>query len=79
MIHKMRLHPKPFEAIESGEKTIEIRLNDEKRQKIKVGHVIEFSKRPDFAEKITTRVEEFIICATFGELYDKVNNPYFNK
>lgn len=79
MTHKMRLHIEPFEAIKKGEKTIEVRLNDEKRREIKVGHIIELSKRPDLVEKITARAEELIICETFGELYDKVNDPYFNK
>lgn len=37
MIHNMRLNPSPFEAIRSGKKTIEIRLNDEKRKQVKVG------------------------------------------
>ena len=42
MIHKMNLNPEPFERILSGRKTIELRLNDEKRRLIKVGDKIEF-------------------------------------
>ncbi|MEI3028295.1 MAG: hypothetical protein V8T30_07500 [Ruminococcus sp.] len=30
----MRLNPLPFKMIASGEKTIELRLNDEKRRKL---------------------------------------------
>lgn len=42
MIHRMRLHTEPFLQIEEGKKTIELRLNDEKRQKINVGDEIVF-------------------------------------
>ena len=31
-MHEMRLHNSPFQLIKSGTKTIEMRLNDEKRQ-----------------------------------------------
>lgn len=43
MNHSMNLHTQPFEMIESGIKTIELRLCDEKRRKIKVGDTIVFS------------------------------------
>lgn len=36
MVYQMRLRREPFEKIRSGEKTIELRLFDEKRQKLKV-------------------------------------------
>ena len=42
--HLMKLHPSPFAAIQSGKKTLELRLNDEKRQKIKVGDTIVFTQ-----------------------------------
>ena len=38
----MNLDPSVFLKIEKGSKTIELRLNDEKRQKIKIGDRIEF-------------------------------------
>ena len=38
----MNLDPSAFLKIEKGSKTIELRLNDEKRQKIKIGDRIEF-------------------------------------
>lgn len=43
MRHYMNLDSALFRAIESGEKTIELRLNDEKRRALKVGDEIEFS------------------------------------
>lgn len=42
MTHSMQLNPAPFEKIKSGAKTIELRLNDEKRRRIKTGDKIEF-------------------------------------
>lgn len=42
--HQMKLHPAPFAAIQSGRKTVELRLNDEKRQKIKMGDTITFTQ-----------------------------------
>lgn len=42
MIHEMKLSPKYYNFIKNGTKRIEIRLNDEKRQKLKVGDKIKF-------------------------------------
>ena len=44
MTHHMKLVQHPFEMIRSGQKTIEIRLNDEKRQRIKLDDYIEFTQ-----------------------------------
>jgi ASC-1-like (ASCH) protein len=66
----MRLHPHPFEQIKEGSKTIEIRLNDEKRQQIKVGDKIEFSSREEPEDKIMTKVVELLHFPTFSELFD---------
>ena len=57
MKHEMRLLPKPFELICSGVKTVEIRLNDEKRKKIQVGDTITFRKLPEEEESIVTEVD----------------------
>ena len=50
MLHKMKLNESPFERIKNGSKTMEFRLYDEKRQKVKIGDKIEFSKLPDLQE-----------------------------
>ena len=47
MIHKMNLTTEPFEQIASGRKTIELRLLDEKRQKLMIGDLIEFTNLSD--------------------------------
>ena len=46
MLHEMKLNENPFERMKNGTKTIEFRLNDEKRKKIKIGDKITFSKLP---------------------------------
>ena len=42
MLHIMKLKRAPFDKIRNGSKTIELRLNDEKRQKVNIGDFIEF-------------------------------------
>ena len=71
MIHEMRLEPDIFEKIKNGNKTIEYRLYDEKRRKIKIGDKIEFKKRPDFKEIILAEVIEIYTGKTFEELFRK--------
>ncbi len=43
MRHRMKLRHGPFMAIQSGQKDVELRLNDEKRQAIAVGDTVEFT------------------------------------
>ena len=42
MRHQMKLRWQPFQMIRSGQKTIELRLNDEKRRLLQVNDEIEF-------------------------------------
>ncbi len=67
-MHYMKLHNDPFNLIKSGTKTIELRLNDLKRQKIKVGDLIEFTNRVT-DEKIVVRVVDLIKFNSFSDLY----------
>ena len=74
MLHKMKLNESPFERIKNGTKTIEFRLFDEKRQQIKVGDQIEFSKLPDLQEKLLVDVMELYREDTFENLFKKLYN-----
>lgn len=67
-MHYMKLHNDPFNLIKSGTKTIELRLNDLKRQKIKVGDLIEFTNRVT-DEKMVVRVVDLIKFNSFSDLY----------
>lgn len=71
MAHKMNLNPEPFAMIRSGQKTIELRLNDEKRQKINVGDSIEFTQI-ETREKLTAEVIAIHRFDSFAELYQKL-------
>lgn len=78
MIYKMRLHNRPFELIADGTKTFELRLNDEKRKKIKVGDIIEFENRITH-DRIEASVVSLNVYENFEELYkhyDKVSIGY---
>lgn len=68
MNHEMRLHPEPFEKIKNGTKTIEARLNDEKRKEFAVGDRIVFALRPDFVQKTEVEITELLHAPTFQEL-----------
>ena len=72
MLYKMKLNESPFETIKNGTKTIEFRLFDEKRQQIKVGDQIEFSKLPNLQEKLLVDVVELYREDTFENLFRKL-------
>lgn len=72
MIHQMKLNDDPFERIKDGTKTIEFRLYDEKRRKVKIGDKIEFSKLPDLQEKILVDVLDLYTEPSFEELFEKL-------
>ena len=69
MLYQMKLKSSPFEKIKNGSKTIELRLNDEKRQKIKIDDFIEFSCLDNPDDRIQTRVTALHRFDTFAELY----------
>lgn len=72
MLHKMKLNESPFERIKNGTKTIEFRLYDEKRQQVKIGDKIEFSKLPDLQEKLIVDVIDLYREDTFENLFRKL-------
>lgn len=69
MIHTLNLHPGPFDMIRSGRKTIELRLYDEKRQKIQVGDTLVFTHSDDAAQTLTATVTALHRFPDFGALY----------
>lgn len=72
MLHKMKLKESPFERIKNGTKTVEFRLFDEKRQQIKVGDKIEFSKLPELESKIIVEVLDLYKDSSFNSLFKKI-------
>lgn len=67
--HYFKLKDAPFNSIASGQKTIEMRLYDDKRQTIKSGDYIYFVHADDYARTLKVRVENIFRFKTFDELY----------
>lgn len=68
MEHAMNLHPGPYAMIATGQKTIELRLYDEKRQKIRIGDSILFTNTKT-GEQIRATVVKLHRFDSFAELY----------
>ena len=78
MKHEMKLNNGPFKNIKNGTKTIELRLNDEKRQLLKIKDLIEFTNR-ETLEQLLVEIENLYHYPSFEELYkhfDKVAMGY---
>ncbi len=72
MNHNMKLNPDPFTAIETGKKNIELRLNDEKRQQIKIGDTITFTNTADPEQKLFTKVKALHHALSFAALFTTI-------
>ena len=78
MKHLMNLKASPYKLIQDGSKTIEMRLFDEKRQKLCVGDFIEFNNNEN-DETILTEITNLYRFKSFDELYshfDKISIGY---
>ena len=78
MIYEMNLNPGPFEVMKSGLKTIEMRLDDERRKDIKIGDIIIFIETVT-KEQLKVEVLDLYRYPSFEELYkhfDKVELGY---
>ncbi len=69
--HQMKLNAAPFEMIKNGRKTIELRLWDEKRQKIEIGDTIVFTNTAN-GEKLEITVLQLHRFKDFEELYQSL-------
>lgn len=70
MTHHMKLHAGPFSMIQSGRKTIELRLYDDKRRLIQVGDIIVFTHSDDASQTCTVEVKALHIYPDFAALYE---------
>lgn len=71
MIHEMKLQNVPYELIESGIKTVELRLNDEKRKRISKGDTILFTNIKT-QKSLSAKVENLHYADSFTELFEKI-------
>ena len=77
-VHKMNLWNDSFISIKNKTKTIEMRLNDEKRSKIKIGDIIEFTNTTTL-ETLNVKVDNIFKYDDFEQLYshhDKISIGY---
>lgn len=72
-MHKMNVRQPYFNMMKAGTKLIELRLYDEKRQKIKIGDKIEFSCLEDVEDKIEVEVIGVHRATDFKELCSKID------
>ncbi|MEE5994609.1 MAG: DUF1810 family protein [Oscillospiraceae bacterium] len=72
MNYAMKLNPEPFDAVKAGYKTIELRLNDEKRQKLEIGDNITFHRIDEPSETVTKKITALHHFADFEELFQKL-------
>lgn len=70
MEHELKLQPRYYEYILNGSKDIEIRLYDEKRQKINIGDTIIFKKEPELNESFKVKVVGLLRYKNFDSLFN---------
>lgn len=69
MKHEMKLQQKYYDFIKNGTKRIEIRLFDEKRQKIKIGDTIKFLKDDNQDESFEVKVIGLLRYNSFEDMF----------
>lgn len=57
-----------FDIVLNGTKTVEARVNDEKRRSLKVGDKLVFIRRPDDVDKIEAQVTKLKYYSNFEEM-----------
>lgn len=72
MKHIMNLNPSPFEMIRSGKKTIELRLNDEKRRLINRNDEIEFINTENVNQTLICKIVNTYCFDSFEKLYKEL-------
>lgn len=72
MEYQMGLQEKYFNDMKYDRKKIELRINDEKRQKLKIGDIINFKLEPERNKIIKTRIVNLTKYANFIEAVDSI-------
>ncbi len=75
--YSLKLNESPFSRIKSGQKTIELRLFDDKRKQIRLGDFIEFRLQPELEETIKTQVTGLLNYPMFSDLVNDLPLEYF--
>lgn len=67
--HSMKLKASPFSLIERGDKTVEARLYDKKRERVQLGDTIIFHLIDDTNQTIEVKVIGLLRYETFGDMF----------
>lgn len=67
---KFHLDSDVFDIVKNGNKNVEVRINDEKRRKLKIGDELIFLKRPLEDEKINAKVISLDYYDNFNKLVE---------
>lgn len=70
LVVTMRLNESPFNQMYNGEKTVEIRLNDSKRQRLQAGDTVQFVCTADETRHIRTEIVAVHLFDSFKDLYN---------
>lgn len=73
MAFEMKLNDEPFQRIKSGNKTIELRLYDGKRRRLKIDDYIIFSRVSNPTDKIAVKVKGLYRSNSFRELFEDIS------
>lgn len=77
--YQMKLATEPYNKIASGNKVIESRLFDDKRQQISIGDQIVFSENDKPENSVTTVVKGLLRYQTFKALFADHNPALFGE
>lgn len=77
--HQMRLDKIPFEMIDKEEKLIEYRLNDEKRQQLRIGDVITFTNVTKENQKLSVVIINLVKYDDLFKMYSDTFNQHLFK
>ncbi|MCR4961631.1 MAG: ASCH domain-containing protein [Lachnospiraceae bacterium] len=76
-VYLMRLAEGPFERIKSGQKKMELRLNDSKRRNLDIDDYIIFKKMPEEKEEIAVKVRSLHKYRSFKDLFEELSDEEF--
>lgn len=69
---KCGLKKEYYDKIKSGEKVIELRLNDQKRQMMKIGDIIRFGLEPERSEYVEAKIVGLIKYRDFESFLNDI-------
>ena len=73
MTHEIKVKEQYYNKIQNKEKIYEVRLFDEKRQKIKIGDIIKINKEPQMVESLNAKVIDLLYFKNFKEMANNIS------